>query len=885
MKIDVNENIDNNKNIENKINAKKIVIFGENLEYIDSTEIERLTKKMSTMSFNSSMDESNMAQSIFLQGNKNNFPIYNNSFKDSLHRFIRENKNKEINNLYQLILKEIKKVYYGYTHVEQKMYNKMNTFIRFKESKNNTPLQIISKLKEIKETINEAIKFIEVYLTRNLNYLKIIFSKTDKNLSQNLGVKSVSLYFLLDIFDLPNNELSYILMFKVIDEISCILRYITDSLDKYIQNNTDKTSLQIPNMNNNNMDENSLNLSAAFNESIRMKNMYVKEIYELLDKLDEYYIYRVKYYNKYLYTRGNYQVDTNRYLYYDYDDDISDEIFQINSLMDEEVIISKFLNRTLINDFLNYFQTQLSSIFKRNEKLIYLHSIYYNALSIIAIYSFVNYQNCFIEISMFFIGRIIGKFFYNFILKKGSRMKTLLLISNLIIIIALMVLIFNNLGDDTEKYSYIIVNCLGKFLIGASYCKNIETKFILNYMPKLLIRRNIKKYFRIKYLSVAIGFFLITGFSYLHRVISDKNETMLYSIIMLVISFIFLIINGLLFREPKIEDIADIDASNANSKIKELTLIDKGNDEVENIINTSIDSKLNTSDNINNISYGKAKFISFKERNKVKLLENSLKSATGKDNYEGTNHIFSILKNLMIKENDLSSSYTNRTLSGHILFLTILYMLFSIIIFYNPLINKFFANNANNDEADNYKNKVWTFGISYLLSYFIFKLKLFRHQKNLSSWNCIILLFILFQIAFSSLFLLFDKYFFEKSPIDFDNYCYTAYMSVILFLTIIIEKAYYKIMIREIPIEATICRINIDNYLDIYENFIKGIIFAVFYVNGFVGITIGIIYSFIYKIILLVLLLLGLVIFLIANYKRKQLALIKIINKVTYESF
>ena len=55
----------------------------------------------------------------------------------------------------------------------------------------------------------------------------------------------------------------------------------------------------------------------------------------------------------------------------------------------------------------------------------------------------------------------------------------------------------------------------------------------------------------------------------------------------------------------------------------------------------------------------------------MKLLENSLKSATGKDNYEGTNHIFSILKNLMIKENDLSSSYTNRTLSGHILFLTI----------------------------------------------------------------------------------------------------------------------------------------------------------------------------------------------------------------------
>ena len=183
--IDNNVNIDNNENIDNKIiNIKKIIIFGEKLEYINSNEIENLTRKINTMSFNTSTDDSNEAKSIFLQRGNHNFPIYNNSFKGSLHSFIRENKNKEVNNLYQLILKEIKKVYYAYTHVEQKMYNKMNYFIRFKEAKNNTPLQIVSKLKEIKETINETIKFIEVYLTINLNYLKTIFSKTDKNLSR-----------------------------------------------------------------------------------------------------------------------------------------------------------------------------------------------------------------------------------------------------------------------------------------------------------------------------------------------------------------------------------------------------------------------------------------------------------------------------------------------------------------------------------------------------------------------------------------------------------------------------------------------------------------------------------------------------------------------------
>ena len=886
---------ENSENIDNEvINIKKIIIFGENLEYINSNEILNLTKKISTTRFNSNFDDSNEAKLSFFQRNVDNFPVYNNTFKEALHSFIRENKNKEINNLYQLILKEIKKVYYGYIHVEQKMYKKMNAFIRFKEAQNNTPLQIISKLKEIKETIDETIKFIEVYLSINLNYLKIIFSKTDKILCQNSGIKSVSLYFLLDIFELPNNELSYILMFKVIDEISCILRYITDSLDKYIQQNTDKSNMQLNNINNNNkdkqsnlLDENALNSSGAYNETIKMKNKYVKEIYELLDRLDEYNSFRAKYYNKYLYTRGNFQVDTNRYLYYDYDEnDINDEIFQINSLMDEEVIINNFLDRKLINEFLNYFQNQLSSKFKRNENLIYLHTSYYNILSIIVIYSFLNYKNSFIESSLFFIGRIIGKILYNYIIKKGTRMKTLLLISNSIIIVALLILIFNNLGTNTNVYLYIIVNCLAKFLIGASYYKNIETKFILNYMPKLLIRRNIKKYFRIKYLSIAIGFVFISGFSYLYKIVNFDKEIIINASIMSVFSIAILIINAILFNEPKIEDIADIDLNNTKVKTKEKNLVDKGNDEVENIINNSVDSKLNSSNSLNNLSYGKAKFISFKERNKVKLLENSLKAFSEKDNYEGTNHIFIILKKLIIKENSSRSSYTNRTLDGHLSFLTFLYILFPIIIFYDPLINTFFNKVDTSSTVEEYQNKLWTFSIAYLLGFLALKLKLFRRQKNLSSWNCIILFFLLFQIVFSLFFLISDIYFFEHSPIFFSSYNYTIFISLFLFLTIITEKAYFKIMIREIPIEATICRINIDNFLDIYENIIKALIFAIFYGCSFIDISRDINkYSFIYKIIILVFLLLELMIFLISNFKRKQLALIKIINKVTYESF
>ena len=89
-------------------------------------------------------------------------------------------------------------------------------------------------------------------------------------------------------------------------------------------------------------------------------------------------------------------------------------------------------------------------------------------------------------------------------------------------------------------------------------------------------------------------------------------------------------------------------------------------------------------------------------------------------------------------------------------------------------------------------------------------------------------------------------------------------------------------MIREIPLETSICTINIDNFLDLYENFIKALIFTAFYIfNYFIVFQ----YENLYIIVIIVLFVLDIMIFLIFNYKRKQYSLIKIINKVTYESF
>ena len=764
------------------------------------------------------------------------------------------------------------------------MYNKINKYIKFKESENNSALEIITKLKEIGKTLEETIKFVEVYLYINFKYLKTIFKKIDKELSKKIGIKSVSLYFLLDVFELPNNELSYIMMFKIIDEVSCILKYITDELSQVIENqkenpiNNSNNNVNIPKDKQSNLlDDKSLNTTIAINASITIKDKYVKKIYELLDKLDEYNIFRAKYYNKYLYTKGNFVVDTNRFIN-DLQslDSISEEFLQINTLMDEELIINKFLDKSLINEFLNYFEEHLPLSYKRNLKLIYFHLIFYNIISIITIYSFFDYFNGFIEAIMFFIGKIIGKILFNYLLKRRNKMKLILLISNFILLISLIISIFDN-----QRKIYILINYISKIIVGISCCKNIETRFIIYYTPKLLIKRNIKKYFRIKYISIALGFFILTGFSYLQALINN-NQIKIDIIIIAIINLIIMILNFLLFKEPKFEDIFDSDINEPDIEKSQ----DKGIEEKENIIESSIDKKLNTSENIVNISYGKAKMISLKERNKVKLLESNIKLGSGKDNYEGTNHIFSILQDLIINENFNKSSYSNFSTIGHIIFLAILYIIFSIILFYNPLINTIKANKDKNsenfDKILNFKKETWIFGVSYLLFYFSLKFKFFSHQKKLSSWNLLLLLFLCFQILLALLFLIFENNIFFSSPIYFDNHSYISCYSVLLLFSLIIEKICLKIMIREIPLEISICTINIDNFLDLYENFIKALIFTAFYIfNYFIVFQ----YENLYIIVIIVLFVLDIMIFLIFNYKRKQYSLIKIINKVTYESF
>ena len=865
------------KIVKNKNKPAKISLFEENLEYIDNNKIEEYIIKISKnlyldglieedeIKYEKEIDSSNTT--TYSQENKSlKFPKYDGSFEKDINSFLNNRQNKDLNQLYKIIKKEIEKMYHSYILVENKLYKKINYYIQFSDAKDNTPMEIVSKLKEISETLSDTIKLISLYLYPNFIILKKLLNQIDKELAKLYEVESISLYYLLDIFDLPNNELSYMLMFKIIDEESCILKHISETLNSQIKN------IQITNKNDleNNekttsdglLDEKSTMTTPVYEAMLNIKSKYINRINEYIIDIDSYSFFRAKYYNKYIYIKGNYEVDTNLFLNYlsEDNDDNNEDFLPINSLIDEELIIDKFIKKPIINKFLKYFKSRLPSSFNKNEKIIGLHIIQYNIISIYAIYSYKDFNNVFLNNTFFYLGKIFSKILFNTLIKKRKKMKNLLIYSNIILILSLFIHMF-----FLNKTYYNWIYYLSRFFIGLSYSKNIETKFITNFIPKLLIKKSIKQYYGLILLSLSIGFFIVSIFNTLFSSEeykkNDNNNTS--EIIFGIISMFMIIIIFIFFKEPNYYDIMKTNSNRSSTK---------------NIIpgNKKEDKK----DAASIFSYGKAKLISFKEKNKARLMEQSLKLDIGKKNYEGTNQIFTVLQKLIFNENTFSDSYTNKTVKGYILLYGILYIISIFLLFFNPIIN--FSNKKDNINIFESKNKIWIFGFSNLFSYIIYKFNLLKISRDIFMLNISILIFICFEIALSFIFLFFDINIFNKTPIEFDNYFFYIILSLILFFNIVIEMSCLKVMIREIPIEKKISSINIDNFLHIYESLIRAATFCGIYILTYYNLFKEAIYV---KGIINILYILVCIIFCIFNFRRRQIALVKIINKVTYESF
>ena len=857
---------------------KKFTIFEETLEDIDATKITNLIDKISkNLPLDGLQEEEEInyekgIESTTIEESKTEdlFPLFvDGSFKLSIRTFLSNQKNKPLKDLFDKIKNEIQKIYRGYIRLENKLYEKINYMMKFADSENNKPLEITSKLKEIYEILLETKRFILHYYHRNLSCLQKLFAIIDNKLSNMFNVKSISLFYVLKIFDLPNNELSYMLMFKIIDEESCILKNLTYRLfDQINEDNSEPKATS-------KMDSPGTQCLIAEDPAqkdaiINLAEDYKEKILNAISYIDAYQIFRAKYPNKFLYTRGNYILDSNKFLNEakeEDEDNNNEDSLPINSLMDEEVIIKKFIKKETIEIFLENYRNKLRKSYKRNERLIFIHSIQFNIILVLVLFGYRNFRSGLVEFALFNLGKIISKIVFNKLLMKQGRMKSTLIFSNFLLIVSLFIPIFKNITEDnnsTEKNEINNIILISRLLAGFSYAKNIESRFLLNYVPKLIMYKTIKKYFFLRYLSLFIGFglssllfFSLTKINghFLKKTNYDTINQI--EVIYAIISIIILFLNIILFKEPRYEDL-----QKSADKTSEKSSTKNDKEETKTIF-----------------SYGKAKFISFGEKKKAQLLEETLKINSDNRNYEGTNQIFNTLSSLMLDEYKNSKSLTNKVTLGFNLLFLFLTIINIIIVFFQPIINK---NNIKDKDGKNEEIQIcfilgFPFFIGYILSLFDIK-NCCKSLNNVTKLNTLVLILFIIEICLSTFFFFFETIVHKQNHFDiFLN----AYQALILLFNILIEMIGVKVMVKLIPIEKKHCSMNIDNFFDIFESFTKTFILVVlFLINDNADLK----DEKYYRVLILLCYMLCVIIFSIQILKKKQSALTKIMNKITFET-
>jgi hypothetical protein len=722
----------------------------------------------------------------------------------------------------------------------------------------------------------------------------------DDNLDKKYHTKSLSLIFLIKFFEFPNNELSYMLMFKIFDEETLILTNILNELkNQILSNNNSVEGSLIDQTDSNNPDEKEQNF---FNDqSLEEQNETISAMLELMDdyiekskniciRINNVYSYRALYNNYHIFLRGNYNINISNKILFASTTSIEDEnsasssgrsdLIAINSIMDEELIIKNFLNKKIINEFIDFFKELLPRSYKKNKILLIMHTFQNYSIFPIILFSYnikdnnkdedTNKNKYIKTICIFLISYYVGLFLSKiinscFIIKKMS-LKTILILSNILLIISLSFPFFNKIIFENNDHLECFV-ILSRFFIGLSFSNSIEQHFLINYEPKILVVKSIKNFYSIKYISI---FFAILYVSLINIFVPDTyfdnkyinkeliNESK-HELFFIPICFFILIINLCFFRNIKNKDIIN---NNENEKF----LINK-NENLEPAKKTIIfertnsDTSKSSSDEYKSVySYGKCKIISYKNKRKAKFLDKKYKLFSG-EQYEGTNIIFEQLENLINRQNNCCS-YINK-----ITIFLVLILISSLIN--NEILTIFIPLSLKHDE----KKIIIILFLPYLLGFISFKLrKLFsnKSEDRISFFNTIVLLLLILELIFFTLIIMAFK--FEQNELIISIFAIT-----ISTFNVIIEIIITILMNIVIPIEKKLLCIDLGSFIEIFVILFKIIYFILIYFSPFKE---NILIIFIARFFICIC---EMICFMSYNYRKNYTSLIRIMNKITYE--
>lgn len=713
-----------------------------------------------------------------------------------------------IKDLVSQINNEIKKVFITYTKIERDLYVRINSQIVFKNNyKQFNILQLTTRIKELHDILSD-VKSLCDFVALNNECLRHIFSYLDE-ICPLIHVSNLSLKLFRNHFEIPNSDLNYILHHKIVDESSAIGYYLFKKLKKIyekvdvaknlkasmniVKNQSDEVTTDTEKSMSLSVTREDITLMASFEEVIKkdeqgekiaskqiksLTNSFIRKIEKLLVKIDNNYNIRAKYINLCIFLRYGFKnkLAHTQNIGINLEDDNAS--LQINTLIDEELVIKKFFSKSGINEYYKICDYKLSASNRNNLRIVMVHhTLFYFYFGLNALYYITKKNECALLLGLIYLGRIVSKIFFGFLLVNNKRYHIAILLSLLFYIFG-FTLSFLVPFDTSSNFSVFLI--LSRISIGIGSANTINSKYIITYLPRALLKLYINRYNNCIFLGLACGYFLFFLFSLISF---DKNGFLfsfyqINDILCSTISIVFFFVCLFVFKDPKSKHFTMLSSDGVSSSIETL---DK-------------------------ISVGKRKKITNKETKMIEQANDQLLQESRNSNLSDTNYIQMLICKIIKKEKQNLFGYLSNCY--HALISSLLTAFF-VNAFLHLTIFYFITN-------DYYS--ITIFGISYVLYFIIHNFISKRLSKKIKTTNrCIIIVLLIIELIIFVSLLLFFRLIFNKFPL-----LYAFFLFVGMMCNIAIESYSIKIMSVLFPQNWVSCGMNFTLFIELIEYCVKG---------------------------------------------------------------
>lgn len=500
---------------------------------------------------------------------------YLDKAQQDLNIFCSSEKGIIIKQLISFLNKEINKLYFQFLFKEKELFTQLNNHLQLEHSYPLfNVLQLSSQMKKLNKLLTNTKEFC-VYLDINMRCLNRILYQCDKKLSILCNKQSIALKYLRTKFESQNSDLIYILQFKIIDEITAITPVLLTQLTEYISlvNKTSRLSslnatltMSFGSDKDQKLISQCEDILNSFNKDKASQQLLLNKISndqasieEIIEWLNVNNKFRIQFRNYSIGIKYGFGAISTTVYFSGIRLEDEDEGIEINSLMDEELIIEKFLSHSATKEYLNYWCLNITKENRINIQLIYLHTLLYlflfsfTYLSPLFIFSNIQQginvkQILFLSVTYVHIGEIMSNFIFGRLLKDNKRYIVSILLSTFMMIIGFSVILIYHFIGINHNYIYLLF--ISRLIIGLGSGKIINRKYLITYTPRPLLKRTISKYQLVSKAGLIVGFisFGLLSFSINERIFTLYWVFDLSASIALSIYFFCCLI---LFTNPK----------------------------------------------------------------------------------------------------------------------------------------------------------------------------------------------------------------------------------------------------------------------------------------------------------------------------------------------